>query len=50
MAALLDRIAGQTGRIESTVVRDALETLRARALGSRSNRQPQPWQSDRMLG
>lgn len=50
MAALFERIARQTGPTKSMVVRDALEMLRARALGSRSNRQPKPWQSDRMLG
>jgi Arc/MetJ-type ribon-helix-helix transcriptional regulator len=30
MAALLERVARQTGRTKSEVVRDALETLRAR--------------------
>jgi hypothetical protein len=33
MAALLERIARQTGRTKSEVVRDALETLRARHSG-----------------
>ncbi|MBV8358120.1 MAG: ribbon-helix-helix protein, CopG family [Deltaproteobacteria bacterium] len=30
MAALLERVARQTGRTKSEVVREALETLRAR--------------------